>query len=159
LKSITVYTNDPVNPQLTLRVKGAVKDFVSISPKRVRMTGAAGDEISSNVTIIPHKEYPFKILEAKPLQEGNIKVEMEEVNKEGKTSYQLTVLNLKNERTRYFDTIVVKTDSKIRPELKISVYGNILEKPEPAPDKQVGSVKQSLPEVSNIAKQPAPAKN
>jgi len=40
----------------------------------------------------------------------------------------LTVENLKKVGGRYSDTIYLKTDSKIKPEIKIRVYGNIFEK-------------------------------
>jgi hypothetical protein len=43
--------------------------------------------------------------------------------------YVLTVENLKNDTGRYFDTIKLTTDSKIRPEIKIYVYGYISERP------------------------------
>jgi hypothetical protein len=39
----------------------------------------------------------------------------------------LIVENLKKAGGYYLDTIYLKTDSKIRPEIKIRVYGNILE--------------------------------
>ncbi len=40
----------------------------------------------------------------------------------------MIVTNLKNEKSRFFDTIYLETDSKIRPEIKISVHGNIKER-------------------------------
>ena len=43
--------------------------------------------------------------------------------------YVLTVENLKKTKGRYVDTIKFKTDSKIRPEIKIYVIGNILDRP------------------------------
>jgi hypothetical protein len=46
----------------------------------------------------------------------------------GKKGYLLTVENIKQETGRYFDTIILKTDSEIQPEISISVYGNIFSK-------------------------------
>jgi len=43
--------------------------------------------------------------------------------------YVLTVENLKNDTGRYFDTIKLATDSKLRPEIKIYVYGYISDRP------------------------------
>lgn len=128
-KNITVYTNNPENPQLRLTIKGHVNNFVTIEPSRVRMTGAAGDEIKSIVKLMPEEKYPFKILETKTLKEDNIKVSVEEVAGEKGKEYRITVENLKNKRARYFDAVLLKTDSEIRPEIKISVYGNIFDKP------------------------------
>lgn len=102
-------------------------NFVDINPTRVRMTGQAGQDISKEVTIVPLDKYPFKIVEAKPEKDGNIRVEVKE--EKDKKAYLLTIFNLKQEKTRYYDNIIVKTDSKIRPELTISVYCNVAEKP------------------------------
>ncbi len=131
-----VITNDPVNKSLNLKIEGPVKKFVTITPKRVRISGEVGEEIKTTVSIIPEKDHPFKILEVKPLKKDNIKVSFEEIKKKDRTEYLITVTNLKDMKVRYFDSIMVKTDSKDRPELKISVYGNIYEKKKPKPVKQ-----------------------
>ncbi len=128
-KNITVYTNDPQDQQLRLTIRGHVNNFVTIQPSRVRMTGAAGDEIRSTVKVIPEEQYPFKILETKTLKEDNIKVTLDEVKEGKEIEYHVTVENLKNKRARYFDAVILKTDSDIRPEIKISVYGNIFDRP------------------------------
>jgi len=111
-----------------LQIEGDVDRFVDISPSRVRMTGQAGQEIFKEVSIVPVEKYPFRILDAGPQKEGNIRVELRE-DKSNK-AYRLTIFNLKQEKTRYYDTVIIKTDSKIRPELTISVYCNIAEKQE-----------------------------
>ena len=43
------------------------------------------------------------------------------------TEYQLIVENIRREAGRYNDMIVLKTDSKLKPELEVRVYGNIVE--------------------------------
>ena len=120
-------TNDPTQKNLKLQIEGNVDKFVDINPTRVRMTGQAGQDIFKEVTIVPLEKYPFKIVEARPEKDGNIRVEVKE--EKDKKAYLLTIRNLKQEKARYYDTIVVKTDSKLRPELTISVYCNIAEKP------------------------------
>ncbi len=128
-EGISVYTNDPEKQRLRLTVRGRVNNFVTIRPNRVRMTGAAGDEIKTTVKVIPEEQYPFKILETKTLKENNIKVTLDEVTEGNDTEYRVTVENLKNKRARYYDAVILKTDSDIRPEIKISVYGNIFDRP------------------------------
>jgi hypothetical protein len=112
-----------------LKIQGDVKAFVDISPQRVSMTGAVGSEISSQVTIVPKEGYDFKIIEAAPSKPDNIRVEIQETEKDGRAAFMLKVINLQNKKSRYYDLIRVKTDSKVRPELTINVYGNILEPP------------------------------
>ena len=58
-----------------------------------------------------------------------IRYKLKETKRSERTEYVLTVANLKKEKGRYFETIKLKTDSKIRPEIRIRVYGNILDRP------------------------------
>lgn len=137
-KTATVFTNDPENQKVDLIIRGDVKEFATIQPSRVRMAGKVGDDVSSTVTVTPAEEFPFSVVGVEPLKEGNVKVEMVEEpvsEADDRKRYKVTVTNLKQEKARYFDTIVLKTDSDVRPELKISVYGNIFDPP-PRPKKE-----------------------
>jgi hypothetical protein len=49
--------------------------------------------------------------------------------------YILAVENQKKEAGRYRDTIHLKTDSKLKPEIKVNVYGNIYEAPQKGKEK------------------------
>lgn len=61
----------------------------------------------------------------------NIRFTLEEAKPPRGTGYILTVENLKKEKGRYYDLISLKTDSKIKPLIKINVYGQIME-PQPS---------------------------
>jgi hypothetical protein len=54
-----------------------------------------------------------------------ISYELTEPSAETEGAYLLTVANTKKEAGRYADTITLKTDSKVRSDLKIGVYGYI----------------------------------
>ncbi|MBW1821515.1 MAG: hypothetical protein JRI92_07085 [Deltaproteobacteria bacterium] len=124
-KSIRVETNDPNNKNFNLKITGDVEKFVTISPSRLRLSGESGASIKGSVKIIPEKKYPFKILSVSAKNGKDIHQELKEAeHKEGK-GYLLTVENIKKDAGRYFDVITLKTDSKIKPEIQISVYGNI----------------------------------
>jgi len=108
---------------------GNINNFVTIMPKRVILSGFAGDQISQTVKIIPEEKYPFKMAGDRIVYKENIRSELKEVSRSKKIEYVLTVVNLKKEKGRYFDTIKLKTDSKIRPVIEIRVYGNIIDRP------------------------------
>ena len=127
-KRIVIQTNDLQKQNLTLVVKGYVKKFATISPKRVQLTGAINEEISQTVAIISEKEYPFNIIETRANQGNDIKFALEEKQGDTGTEYQLTVENIRRQAGRYYDIIVLKTDNKLKPELQVRVYGNIIEK-------------------------------
>jgi len=105
-----------------------VDNFATINPKSVRLEGTADQDIKGTVTIIPESRYPFKILETTSDQnQNNISFKLEEVKKGKGLEYLLTIQNLKKEKGRYSNSVNLKTDSKVQPEIKIRVYGNISE--------------------------------
>jgi len=124
-KTAGVYTNDKNRPRQDLVVSGPVEKFATIRPKHISLRGYAGDPIKGQVSIISEKKYPFKILDARAQDGKNIKFQLDEVKKSNGPAYELKVENLREKTGRYYDTIILKTDSKVRPELKVRVYGNL----------------------------------
>jgi len=110
---------------MNLVISGQVEKFATIRPKHVNLRGYAGDNIKASVSLIPEKKYPFKILKARAKDGNNIKFELEEVAQSDNGAYELKVENLKKDTGRYFDTIILETDSKVRPVLNVRVYGNL----------------------------------
>jgi hypothetical protein len=102
-----------------------VERFVTIRPKHITLRGYTGDTIKASASLIPEKKYPFKILKVSAKDGKNIKFQLEEVELSANGAYELKVENLKQEAGRYYDTIILKTDSKIRPQLNVRVYGNL----------------------------------
>ena len=125
-KTASVYTNDKNRSQVGLVISGQVDKFVTVRPKHINLRGYAGDTINASVSLIPEKKYPFKILKVSAQDGNNIKFQLADVELSAANgAYELTVENLKQDIGRYFDTIILETDSKIRPQLKIKVYGNL----------------------------------
>jgi hypothetical protein len=124
-KTAQVITNDPNQERASLTISGPVKLFANIQPKRVRLGGQAGQELKATVRITPAKEYPFRITDAKAGSGENILYQLTEEPTSGGVTYLLAIENLKTEPGRYADTIFLKTDHALKPELKINVFGNI----------------------------------
>jgi len=122
-KNAGVYTNDKTRPHQDLVISGQVETFVTIRPKHANMRGIVGDPIKGTVTIIPEKKYPFKIINLRAKDGKNIKYQLEETTVSDITAYKLNIENLKTEPGRYYDAIILETDSKIRPQLSVRVYG------------------------------------
>lgn len=117
-------TNDPANPQAKLHISGKVEKFVTFSPRVVRLTGQKGKSIKSTVKIIPEKKYPFSIVELKAKDGKNINYSFEELKGEEK-GYLLHVENTLEHAGSYHDSIILKTDSKVKPEIPVRVYARI----------------------------------
>jgi hypothetical protein len=124
-KTASVYTNDKNRSRIDLTISGQVEKFVTIRPRHVNLRGYVGDTLQALVSLIPEKKYPFKILNVSAKDGKNIKFQLDEVESSANGAYELKVENLKPDTGRYYDTIFLKTDSKIRPEISVRVYGNL----------------------------------
>jgi len=107
-------------------VFGVVEKFANIKPERIFLNGPANKDLAVTVTIIPEKKYPFKILDTSAVNGDNISVKLEKKNDQKITEYVLTVKNTAKVKGKYFDSVIIKTDNKIHPDIRITVLGNIL---------------------------------
>jgi hypothetical protein len=126
-KTIEVETNATKQPNVSVEIIGNVEKFANITPNKLILRGNAGEPIIGSVTVSPDPKYPFKILETKPKNGTDIQARTEEKQENNTTSYIVTVENLKKNPGRYYDVITLKTDSTVKPELQLSIYGQILE--------------------------------
>jgi len=122
-----VETSAAKQPNVSIEIAGNVEKFANITPNKLILRGNAGDPIIGTVTISPDPKYPFKVLETKPKTGTDIRVRTEEKQESNAINYIVTVENLKKDPGRYYDVITLKTDSPVKPEILLSVYGQILE--------------------------------
>jgi len=116
-----VLTNDPKEPVVQLSISGMVDRFAAINPRMLNLRGTAGEKLQGTVNIVPEDKYPFKVLSARVL-DGKLKASLSEVQEAGRTAYSIVVENLKTEAGSFNDTVVLKTDSPLRPELDVRVF-------------------------------------
>lgn len=117
---------DPQPRRLTYVVEGEVEKVVTIRPKIVKLEGKAGQEIRQTVEIIPEDKYAFSIVGVEAKNAEYIRYRLEPVEKDGgRKSFVLTVENQRTKIGRFFDRITLKTDSPIKPEIAIGVFGFI----------------------------------
>ena len=120
-----MFTNDPKNPQLGLTISGRVDKFVTVSPKEIKLHGQAGNPIKASVQIVPEKKYAFRILEARAKYGKHIDFKVQEKKGSQNGAYVLMVENKKTAEGRYWDTVYLKTDSTIQPQINVNVFGYI----------------------------------
>jgi hypothetical protein len=123
---VEVFSNDPNHPTVILKVRGTVEQLVSITPRWVRMVGAAGAPLKSVVRIVAEAEDDLTILDVSAKSGKNIQYHLEKVLEEKKPTYILTIENLKKTQGWYSDSIYLKTSSNRRPKIQINVNGSIL---------------------------------
>jgi hypothetical protein len=122
-----------------LTISGKVLHFAKLEPKYARLIGHVGTEIKQTITITREKDYPFSVVKAKARNGKEITIDVKEFKKENSDGYILTIENKKSVPGRYSDTLVLTTDSKVKPTLTIPVYGRImseeLQQSQPKPPK------------------------
>jgi hypothetical protein len=114
-------TNDAKEPVVQLLVRGEVDRFAAINPRMLNLRGQAGEKLRGTISIVPEDKYPFKVLSAQT-RDGKLKVGVSEAKEGGKTAYTLLVESLKSEAGSFNDTVVLKTDSPLQPELDVRVF-------------------------------------
>ncbi len=131
-KGFTVFTNDPANAKIKLTVSVKVKGFVTVAPRSVRLFGKVGVPLSRSVQIVSVDGHQFAIKKVTAQQDKYLQYQVKPLEKSsGREGYLLLVENTKKEPGNYRDTILIKTDSKEKPELRIPVYGRIQAPPPP----------------------------
>lgn len=146
-KVVTIESNDPQRPETALKVSGKVENFASIKPDRVQLNGTAGSQVSSSVVVTPRPEYPFKVTSVQLQRGGDVRISIEpKAGQPGKPEYVVTLDNLRKEPGRYYDNLLIRTDSKVSSELRVAIYGNISKPTETGQDKAATSGETSKPE-------------
>lgn len=125
-KTIQVYTSDPIQKVISLKVTGGVEKTVVIEPNVVRLTGKAQTEITAVVKVFPMEKYPFTIKNISVKNKDALGVILHPPV-DGNPAWEIMVTNKQSRPGRYFDMITLVTDSSLQPELRINVFGNILE--------------------------------
>jgi len=106
-------------------VLGEVRRVVTVIPANVRLYGSAGTQLRQTVSIVPEKDFAFKIVKAAARDGSNIGYRLQEEQNDSRVTYLLTVENLKAEQGRYTDRIELTTDSAYKPMIHINVHARI----------------------------------
>ncbi len=119
-QSATVFSNDPQMPKTKIFINGSIKQLITVKPSnRVMLQGYAGDKISKKVTITSLEEKPFEITDITSTIEDKIKYSLKKIRK--KKEYSLEIKTRSGIKESFRGKVVLKTNSKKRPELVLSV--------------------------------------
>ena len=99
--------------------------IADIDPERVILRGYGGQTIRQEVVVTPRASYPFKVTGIKAKNGNNIRFDMHEQTTPEGNSYVVSVENTKTTPGKYYDTLLISTDSKLKPTVPIHVYGTI----------------------------------
>lgn len=129
-RNITAFTNDPKRPEIVFTFVCQVRLFATFDPKnkKIHLRGTPYAIIEKDVAIVPSDEYRFKISEVLAKDGTNIEFDLRESDIAGRPGFILAVKNKRTVPGSYKDTITLRTDSAVRPEIRIKVYGKITDK-------------------------------
>ena len=122
-KSATISSNDPQHPTLRIKLKGEVKNYISVVPSpALYLTGFEGEILSKSLKIINHQDSPLNITHIESNIDDKIEYELKPLV-EGK-EYELMVKTLKGPEGRSRGKIIVTTNSEKKPKFEIRVSVN-----------------------------------
>ncbi len=124
-KTITVSTNDPLQPRIELQLSGPVVQFARIEPSHIVLRGQKDETLQAEATITPNPKYPFRISSTEINNQLAEKVDVQMQQRQG--IYHIIVSNRKSEPGDYRGRIMLKTDNAARPILSLFVQGHIVE--------------------------------
>ncbi len=99
--------------------------FAHLEPSFARLVGQVGTDIKRTITITREKDYPFKVLKVQAQKGKDIAYDLKEFRGKDGDGYVLTVENRKTATGRYTDSLILTTDSKVKPTIRVRVYGQI----------------------------------
>lgn len=114
---------------ISLTLTGRVDLFAEITPSIVRFNGAVSAPLKQQVRITPDEKNPFKIIGSKAREGKYIRFEVKETMNSGRPGYVIDIENTRTDAGAYQDNIMLETDSKIRPQLNLRVFGSIFDQP------------------------------
>ena len=117
-------------------ISGKVKGYIAVDPGHVRLTGPIGQPIRRVIKVTPLDGYPMTIKEIKAQKTQFMSFQLQPLGRDAsKEGYRLVVENTKDEPGNYSDIIIIKTDSRHKPTLRIPVYARIFDpQPQRKPD-------------------------
>ncbi len=123
-KTVTISTNDPNQPQIVLTINGTVGPEIALSDPSIYFgSNPRGQEITKELLVEVAPERQVNLLSVASTDE-HVTVKLEQVpGSNGKKYKVIAVQKADTGEGIHFGNIVIKTSSKLRPELKVTVRG------------------------------------
>lgn len=116
---------NPGQDDIKLDISLYVTKLASVTNHKIILKGSYSQTIQGDSLIFPEKDHQFNILGIKAKKGLHIDYNIKEVIRDTKKMYLIMVTNTKNSPGVYRDMLYVRTDSPVRPEIKIRVEGRI----------------------------------
>jgi hypothetical protein len=119
-----IFSNDPMNPVMTIQLCGNAKPFIEIQPSHiVRFTGQPHENLTTRVRLISHQKTPLSIKGFETDLGDKVAVKIKE-EKPGQI-FDVEIANRMNDTGAYKGRIVILTSSDKRPRLILRVFADL----------------------------------
>ncbi len=122
-KSAVVTSNDPVNRQITLRLKAMVQVPIVLTPKYVYLSGNAEQTVTRVVEITATLDKPLEITPGEFNLEEKVSFKIEEIEKGRK--YNVRFESIPGPSQAYQGFLKIKTNYAEKPEMTIWIRGRL----------------------------------
>ncbi len=122
-KTIKVHTNNPATSIIRLSISGDVKKFVRLDPGLISLKGAPGEPIIAKMIITPTQDNGFEIAKVRVKDGQSIRYDIKKIEDKEPPYYELTVENTRKVPGRFFDLIMIETDTSPKRQINIRVSG------------------------------------
>lgn len=122
---VKIHTNDPAYRIFTVSMSGEVRPIARLTPEIVSLRGKPGEKISARVKIVPAAVPDFDITSAQAKVGKDIDFTIEKKGTPPDNYFLLTVNNKKQGTGRYFDIIVLETDTIPKRDIRVRVSGHL----------------------------------
>jgi len=122
-KSAVVTSNDPVNRQITLRVKAVVQVPILLTPKYVYLSGSSEQAVTRVVEIKAELDKPLEITPGEFNLEQKVSFKVEEIEKGRK--YRVRFESIPGPAQTYQGFLKIKTNYTEKPEMTIWIRGRL----------------------------------
>jgi hypothetical protein len=125
-KTVTVTTNDPLQPQIILTIKAEVQPEFALSQRSIWFgSNPGGKEISREILVTVSPDRNSKVLSAEST-DRSVAVKLEPVSDSNGQKLKVLAIQKSDAKDGYhFGMIILKTTSNLIPEVKIPVRGQI----------------------------------
>ena len=124
-KKITVFSNDPENPQLTLTIGCETVMEASVEPRRINFGQIGkGEKATQNFSVIIHDPDNIKVTGVE-VEDERFGIKHVEGEPSGSGRYELSFAGQK-EVGRIHTVLTVKCEGASTPELKVPIHGEVV---------------------------------
>lgn len=125
-KTVTVTTNDPKSPSSVLNIEGTIVQEMEIIPESINLGQVKADKLQTSQIILTNKGKKLLNLTSITTSPQIIAQAEKNLLRTGESGIITVTVNPRSGDKLVNGFVSIKTDNPVRPEIKVSIYGSVL---------------------------------